>query len=59
MLDQPDYARRWKAKLAFYADNKIEREKTPGGWLIVTEDGPQQGLDSPAIRKVIEQLWGR
>ncbi|HEX4077293.1 MAG TPA: AAA family ATPase [Rhizomicrobium sp.] len=61
MPDQPDYALRWTAKLAFYAENNIGRwsEKTPGGRLIVTEDGPKKGLDSPAIRQMIEQLWGR
>ena len=59
MLDQPDYAKRWKAKLAFYAENKIERwsEKTSGGRLIVTEDGPRKGLDAHAIRSLIERLW--
>ncbi|WP_294539492.1 AAA family ATPase [uncultured Rhodoblastus sp.] len=61
MLDQPDYLSRWKAKLAFYADNKVEcwSEKNPSGRLIVTEDGPKKGLDSPAIRNLIEKLWGR
>jgi hypothetical protein len=61
MLDQPDYERRWKAKLAFYATNKIERwsKATPGGRLIVTEDGPKKGLDSLAIREMIDALWGR
>lgn len=61
MLDQPDYARRWNAKLAFYAENKIDRwsKTTPSGRLIVTEDGPKKGLDTPAIRALIEQLWGR
>lgn len=61
MLDQPDYARRWNAKLAFYAENKIDRwsKAAPSGRLIVTEDGPKKGLDTPAIRALIEQLWGR
>lgn len=61
MLDQPDYDRRWKAKLAFYRRNKIERwsETNTGGRLIVTEDGPRKGLDSAAISRLIERLWGR
>jgi hypothetical protein len=61
MLDQPDYARRWKAKLAFYAENKIERwgKTNQKGRLIVTEDGPKKGLDIPAIRELIETLWRR
>jgi hypothetical protein len=48
MLDQPDYEKRWKAKLAFYEENKINRWSpwTPRGRLIVTEDGPKHGLDS-------------
>ena len=59
MLDQPDYERRWKAKLAFYADNKIERwsKTNSNGRLIVTEDGPKKGLDSAAIRKLIDALF--
>ena len=58
MLDQPDYEARWKRKLAWYADNKIERwtPTTPHGRLIVTEDGPNRGLDSSAIREMIKQL---
>jgi hypothetical protein len=61
MLDQPDYERRWKAKLAFYAVNKIARwsKANPVGRLIVTEDGPKKGLDSLAIREMIDGLWGR
>jgi len=60
MLDQPDYERRWKAKLAFYAANKIARwsKTNPVGRLIVTEDGPKKGLDSLAIREMIDGLWG-
>ena len=61
MLDQEDYEDRWKKKLAFYAESKIERwsEKTPGGRLIVTEDGPKKGLDTPRFSGLIERLWGR
>ena len=46
---------------SFYAANKIARwsKATPGGRLIVTEDGPKKGLDSPAIGELIETLWGR
>jgi AAA domain/UvrD-like helicase C-terminal domain len=61
MLDQPEYERRWKAKLAFYVENKIARwsKANPSGRLIVTEDGPKKGLDSLGIRELIETLWGR
>ncbi|MDR3717403.1 MAG: AAA family ATPase [Bryobacteraceae bacterium] len=61
LLDQPDYAQRWKTKLRFYAANKIERwsETNPKGRLIVTEDGLKKGLDSMAIRQLINTLWGR
>ena len=44
MLDQPDYANRWKAKLAFYAaqqDRALEQKK-PNGRLIVTRTGPKR-----------------
>jgi ATP-dependent exoDNAse (exonuclease V) alpha subunit len=60
MLDQPDYKARWEKKLAWYEANKIQRwsSKTPQGRLIVTEDGPSQGLDSAAIRALVARLWG-
>src|SRR5262249_2472791 len=61
MLDQPDYAARWNAKLDWYGRNKIIRwsPKSPNGRLIVTEDGPSRGVDSAATRALIKQLWGR
>ncbi|SFP37404.1 UvrD-like helicase C-terminal domain-containing protein [Bradyrhizobium sp. Ghvi] len=61
MLGQQDYDDRWKKKLAFYDRNGVKpwREASPGGRLIVTEDGPEKGLDSAAIRKMIEALWSR
>ena len=61
LLDQPDYAARWKAKLDWYAKNKITRwsPKSPTGRLIVTEDGPNRGLDSGGIRQLIRQLWAQ
>jgi hypothetical protein len=59
MLDQPDYERRWNAKLAFYKENKIQpwSPETPNGRLIVTEDGGKKGLDSLAIREMIRSIF--
>ena len=58
LLDQEDYADRWKKKLAFYARNGVKRwsKACPEGRLIVTEDGPTKGLDSGAIRELIGEV---
>lgn len=59
MLDQPDYEKRWEKKLAFYQANNVTRwgASNPAGRLIVTEDGGNKGLDTLAIRTLIEKLW--
>jgi hypothetical protein len=61
MLGQEEYEERWQRKLAFYDKNGVKRwsPSTPGGRLIVTEDGKEKGLDSPAIREMVAKLWGK
>jgi hypothetical protein len=59
MLDDPVYAKRWKAKKAAYLKHGISEWSTnnPKGRLIVTEDGPEKGINSGALRIIAEQLW--
>ena len=61
MLDQENYEGRRKKKLEFYDPHGVKpwSKSSPGGRLIVTEDGPSKGLDSAAIQKMIGTLWGR
>lgn len=61
MLGQEDYDDRWRKKLAFYKRNDVTpwSKSSPKGRLIVTEDGPSKGLDSKAIRELIDGCWGR
>jgi len=33
-------------------------DKNPDGRLIITQDGPQQGLDSPMIEQIVLSLIG-
>lgn len=61
MLGQEDYDDRWRKKLGFYNRNGVTpwSKSSPKGRLIVTEDGPSKGLDSKAIRELIDGCWGR
>ena len=45
-MASPDH-KRWQRKLALYAANgySIYSDENPNGRLVVTEDGPQQGID--------------
>ena len=59
LLHTPDYAKRWKRKLALYRKANIlphEEGGGDGGTLIVTEDEPNGGLDSRRIAELIERL---
>ncbi|MBK3732774.1 AAA family ATPase [Azospirillum brasilense] len=59
MLDQPDYRARWKRKLAWYMESGIApwSPDRPDGRLIVTHDSPREGLDSAAIRRLINVMF--
>ncbi|MGF6858471.1 AAA family ATPase [Paraburkholderia sp. CI3] len=51
LLSDDNYRKRWQRKLALYAANGFSEysETNPGGRLIVTRDGPEEGLDSVHI----------
>ncbi|MGR4000339.1 MAG: AAA family ATPase [Alphaproteobacteria bacterium] len=59
MLNDKHYRDRWERKKKLYADNgfTIYSDKNTNGRLIVTEDGPEQGLDSKAIEETIQKLF--
>ena len=59
LLDRPAYRSRWQAKEALYRDNGFGRwnESSPSGRLIVTEDGPDRGLDSHLIHQLAAGLF--
>jgi hypothetical protein len=53
------YRRRWERKLRLYAANGFTTYSTtnPQGRLIVTQDGPEQGLDSKAMEEFSRKLF--
>lgn len=59
MLDNPSYRSRWERKHAAYqADGILDwAPETPNGRLIITKDGPSQGLDSASLHLMASQLW--
>ena len=59
MLDDEHYRERWERKKKLYSDNgfSIYSKKNKSGRLIVTEDGPKQGLDTNMIDKLIRKLF--
>ncbi|WP_188053635.1 ATP-dependent RecD-like DNA helicase [Sphingosinithalassobacter sp. CS137] len=60
MLERPSYRRRWERKLEGYAAEGITVWSTenPDGRLVVTKDGPVEGLDSGSLHQLAEGLWG-
>jgi hypothetical protein len=60
-LDDEYYRRRWDRKLKLYAGNGYTTYSSanPQGRLIVTQDGPEQGLDSKAIEDLARNLFFR
>ena len=59
LLHNPDYAERWKRKLALYRDANILPHEEGGGdagTLIVTRDKPNGAVDSQTIAKLITEL---
>lgn len=59
LLDRPAYRNRWQAKEKLYQENGFERwsATNPSGRLIVTEDGPDRGLDSHLIHGIAAHLF--
>ncbi len=60
-MDDENYRRRWERKRNLYTANGYTpySEKNPRGRLIVTEDGPEQGLDSKAIEELARRLFAQ
>lgn len=61
MLGDHDYERRWIEKERWYRENGIlpcEEGGGPNGMLIVTRDDPRGGIDSAAIHRLIEEVFG-
>ena len=59
MLGDKYYRDRWKKKKKLYADNgfTVYSGKNASGQLIVTVDGPEQGLDAKAIEELAKELF--
>jgi hypothetical protein len=59
MLHNPEYRKRWEAKLAAYRDAGIlphEEGRGRAGTLIVTRDDDAGGIDTRAIARIISQV---
>ena len=59
MLDNVHYRNRWNSKKKLYAENgfTVFSSENTGGRLIVTKDGPEQGLDTKAIEELARALF--
>ena len=60
MLSDEQYRKRWARKQDLYRANGFATysDKNPDGRLVVTEDGPQHGLDSQTIEQIVLDLIG-
>lgn len=62
MMQQPDYRRRWEAKLAWYRAQGVLPHTEgggPNGTLIITQDDAQGGIQSNEIERLVAQVLGR
>lgn len=59
MMTDKSYRARWERKKKLYAQHgcTVYSGKNTDGRLIVTEDGPQKGLDSKAIEELARHLF--
>lgn len=59
MLDDKHYRDRWTRKKKLYVKNgfTVYSDKKKSGRLIVTEDGPKQGLDAKEINNLARKLF--
>ena len=60
MLGDHSYKRRWTEKERWYRENGIlprEEGGGPNGTLIITQDDPRGGIDSSAIRRLVEEVF--
>ena len=60
LLHQDQYSRNQEWKLDLYRSHGLVpwEEDPENGRLILTDDGPDKGISSKAIRELIDQLWG-
>ena len=56
MLSNPQYARAWERKQAWYAASGVERGGGDVATLIVTTDDERGGIDSAEVQKQIRQI---
>ena len=58
-MDDDSYRKRWERKLKLYVANGYTTysDENPDGRLIVTVDGPEKGLDSPALAELARKLF--
>lgn len=58
LLSDQQYRKRWARKQDLYKANGFTAysDQNPDGCLIITEDGPQQGLDSQMIEQLVLRL---
>jgi len=61
LLADEKHRRRWEQKKELYAKNGYSAYSpdNPEGRLIVTEDSPETGLDTQAIDRLTQELFGR
>ena len=59
MLGDESYRKRWERKKKLYARNGVTvyTDSNPDGRLIVTEDGPKQGLNAEEIDNLVRELF--
>ena len=62
LMQQPDYRRRWEAKLAWYRAQDVLPHSEgggSGGTLIITQDDANGGIQSNEIERLVERVLGR
>jgi len=61
LLGDEEYAQRWRRKLSWYREQGITSysEDPEKGRLIITRDGQGIGIDSSAIRRLIQEVWAK
>jgi len=60
MLSNPEYRRRWEAKLVWYREQGIlpyKEDGGPEGTLIVTQDDERGGIQSDEIERLIDKVY--
>ncbi len=58
LLANPQYARAWERKRAWYAASGVTEAGGEEGTLVVTRDDGRGGIDSSAVRQKVRELFG-